>query len=360
MPSPSSGRADLGVGIVGCGDILGEHTSAWSQIPGCGMRGFFDTDRERSARAAAAVPGAVVFGTLDELIEKCDVVDICSPPEAHRDAVLQAIRAGRDVLIEKPVVVSVEDWEEIRTRAAQAGVKVCAVHQNKFGAHLQRARRWLDEGRVGEILGVHCEFLVNPASDPMLALNGHWVNDLPGGRWFEVLPHFLYLMHMFTGRLRVGDVVIHRSPDAPKAAPAVGVMAALTGERCVAALHLAANSQLDKRSLVISGSRGTIEIAITRCVSTYTSLVRLQESRPVGWIGFPFVEAASTLAQWIPDRVRYAKARLREPSMHTRLVEAFVRHVRGEAPSPTPEDEIDSVVRCCAAIGQGIEKRLTG
>jgi len=360
MPSPSSGRAGLGVGIVGCGDILGEHTGAWSRIPGCEMRGFFDTDRERSARAAATVPGAVVFGTLDELLERCDVVDICSPPEAHRDAALQAIRARRDVLIEKPVVVSVEDWEEIRARAAEAGVKVCAVHQNKFGPHVLRARRWLDEGRVGEILGVHCEFLVNPASDPMLTFSGHWINDLPGGRWFEVLPHLLYLMHMFTGRLRVGEVAIRRSPGAPQAAPAEGVMAALTGERCVAGLHLAANSHQNRKTLVITGSRGTIEIAITGCVSTYTSLARVRESRPVGWIGVPFVEAASTLSQWIPDRARYAKARLREPSMHTRLIEAFVRHVRGEAPSPTPDDEIDSVVRCCAALGRGIEKQLAG
>src|SRR5262245_61326665 len=112
--STSSRRAGrLGVGIVGCGDILPEHTHAWSRISECEIRGFFDINRERSVRAAGTVPGATAFGTLDELVERCDLVDICSPPEAHRDAALLAIRSRRDVLIEKPVVVSVEDWEEI-------------------------------------------------------------------------------------------------------------------------------------------------------------------------------------------------------------------------------------------------------
>ena len=350
----------LGVGIVGCGEVLPEHTHAWGRIPGCELRGFFDVDRERSARAAAAVPGATAFGSLEELIERCDLVDVISPPEAHREAALLAIRSRRDVVIEKPVVVSVEDWEEIERRAAEAGVKVCAVHQHKFSSHVLRAKRWMDEGRIGDLLGVHCEFLVDPASDPMLALKGSWVNALPGGRWFEVLPHLLYLIHMFTGRLSTSEVAVVRGPAAPSAAPAEGVMAILKGERCLAGLHLSARSQLNDKTLVLHGSKGTIEIAITRGVSTCTSLLKLREMRPIAWIGIPFVEAASTLAQWVPDRARFAATRFLEPTLHTRLLEAFVRYVRGEAESPTPAAEIDSVTRCCAALGKGIEKHLAG
>jgi predicted dehydrogenase len=350
----------LGVGIVGCGDILPEHTHAWSRIAGCDIRGFFDTDRNRSARAAAAAPGATAFDTLDELIARCDLVDLCSPPEVHRDAALQAIRSKRPLVIEKPVTVSVRDWEDIRRHAAEAGVKVGAVHQHKFSSHVLRAKRWLDEGRIGDVLAVACEFLVDPASDPMLALKGHWVNALPGGRWFEVLPHLVYLMHMFAGPLRARDVAVVRGPAAPGAAPASDVMAVLQGERCLASLHLSAGSHLNDKTLTIHGSEGTIEIAITRGVSTCTSLLKVRESRPLGWIGVPFAEAATTLAQWVPDRARFAASRFLEPTLHTRLLEAFVRHVKGEGPNPTPSDEIDSVVRCCADLGQGIEKQLAG
>jgi predicted dehydrogenase len=356
IASPRTGR--LGVGIVGCGEILPEHIHAWGSISECEIRGFFDIDRERSARAAGTVPGAAAFGTLDELLARCDLVDICSPPQAHRDTALRAIRSRRDVLIEKPVVVAVEDWEEIRRHAAEAGVKLCAVHQQKLSSHVLRAKRWLDEGCIGDLLGVHCEFMVNPVSDPMLAMSGHWVNALPGGRWFEVLPHLLYLIHMFAGRLSTGEVAVVRSAAAPSAAPAEGVMAILVGERCLAGLHLSASSHLNNKRLVLNGSKGTIEIAITRGVSTCTSLLTVRETRPVGWLGLPFVEAASTLAQWVPDRLRFASARFLEPTLHTRLVQAFVRHVRGEGPSPTPAEEIDSVVRCCATLGERIEKQL--
>ncbi|HET8946033.1 MAG TPA: Gfo/Idh/MocA family oxidoreductase [Candidatus Polarisedimenticolia bacterium] len=357
-PSGTGGSARLRVGLVGCGDILPEHTAAWSRIPGCEMKGFFDLDPQRSARAAAGVPGAAACGTLDELIAGCDLVDVCSPPEAHREAVLRAIDAGRHVLIEKPVVVAVADWEEIRARAAGAGVKIGAVHQLKHGTHVLRAKRWLDEGRIGDLLGVSCEFLVDPDSDPWLTLRDHWVNALPGARWFEVLPHLLYLVHQFTGRLTVDGVAVLRGPRAPSAAPADGVMATLLGASCLVEIHLAAGSRLDRRTIVLRGAKGTIEIAILRGVSTCTSLVRVRESRPAGWIGVPFVEAASTLAQWVPDRARFFASRFFEPSLHTKLIDGFVRHVREDAPSPTPADEIDSVVRACAALGERIEQRL--
>ena len=89
-------------------------------------------------------------------------------------------------------------------------------------------------------------------------------------------------------------------------------------------------------------------------MATLTSLRRTRRLRGAGLVGVPFLEAGSKLAQWAPDRVRHLSGR-RGPSNHARLAEAVVDCVRGRGPNPTPADEIDDVMRCCEAIGQGIE-----
>ena len=85
-----------------------------------------------------------------------------------------------------------------------------------------------------------------------------------------------------------------------------------------------------------------------------TSLRRARAIRGAGLVGVPFMEAGSKLAQWAPDRLRHLTAR-RGPTNHTRMAEAVLQHIRGAGPNPTPTDEIDDVMRCCEAIGQGIE-----
>lgn len=358
MSASSRGDAGVfGVGIVGCGHILPTHTKAWAGVPGCEIRGLYDIDADLAARRAAALPGAVAFGSLDELLARCDIVDVCSPPGSHREVALRSLDAGRDLLIEKPVTPTVAEWDDVRARAESTGRTVCAVHQHKLAPHVVRAKEWIDRGRIGEVLRVSCDFFVHPENDPMLAVEGHWSHRLAGGRWLEVLPHLLYLVHMFTGRLEVTDVTVSHADGAPPGAPADNVVATLRGERCLATLHLSARSRLDRRRLIITGTDGVIEICILRGVSWYTDLRHIRRVRGVGLVGLPFIEAASTLAQMVPDRVRHVAARV-GPSQHCLLMRAFVRHLRGQGPAPTPLDEIDSVVRCCEAIGEGIDDGL--
>ena len=347
----------LSIGIVGCGEILSAHTEALAKLPELDLRGLYDIDGALAARQAQAIPGAVAFSSLEALIDQCDVVDLCSPPQVHRDAAILSLEAGCDVLIEKPVVDSAAAWREVRAQVESSGRKLCAVYQHKYASHVQCAKRWVEEGAIGDIVGITCEFFVDPIFDPMLAAKGHWSHQLAGGRWFEVLPHLLYLIHMFAGPLEPGGVAVLHRDTAPPGAPAEDVVATLEGRRCLATLHLSARSRLNNRTLFVNGSKGTIEISILGGVATYTSLPQLRSQRGVGLMGLPFLEAAAKLTQWLPDRIRHVTAR-RAPSEHQHLIEAFTHYLKGAGPSPTPISEIDSVFGCCAAIGEAIDARL--
>ncbi len=352
-----SDQPSLRVGVVGCGHILHEHIRGWDAVPDAGIHGLFDLDAALATRRATEIPGAVVFDSLDALIDACDIVDVCAPPGAHRDIAVRAMEGGRAVLIEKPVTLTLAHWEEVHACATRTGARLGAIYQHKHGPHVVAARDWVSRGRVGEVVRVSCDFFVDPSLDPMLATEGHWAHRLAGGRWFEVLPHLLYLVHLFTGRIEVDHVAVSNSPDAPPGAPADDVVATLRGERCLATVHLSARSHLDRRRIVVTGSQGTVDIGIIRGVSTCTDLRRVREIRGVGLVGLPFIEAANTLAQMVPDRLRHLDFR-RGPTQHGRLMRAFADYVRGEGPSPTPLAEIDSVLRCCVGIGEAVDAAL--
>ncbi len=346
--------SSVSVGLVGCGHIMPAHASAWQRASGARLLGFYDRDAAKARAAAEAYPGSRAYDSLDALLDACELVDLCTPPQAHREGALAALARGRHVFAEKPAFDSTAAFREVRSVADAAGLRLCVSHQHTFDLHTQQALRWVREGRIGPVFDVSFDYLVDVASDEPLASTVPWIGALPGGRWYEVLPHLLYLMRLFTGSLTPGPVSCLRTTEAPAAVWADEVAALFEGDGCLATLRLSARSRMDDRTLTVRGRDGTIEISVLRGVATLTSLAGLRKVRGAGLVGVPFLEAGSKLAQWVPDRVRHLAGR-RGSDNHTRMAEAVIRCVRGEGPNPTPPEEIEDVMRCCDAVGQGIE-----
>lgn len=348
------GAGEVTVGLVGCGHIMPAHARGWQAARGARLLGFYDRDAARAQAAAAAFPGTRAFPSLEALLAECALVDLCTPPQAHREGALAAIAAGRHVFAEKPTFDSAAAWEAVRSAALAAGVRVCASHQHKLDLHTRQAQGWVRAGRIGRILDVDFTFLVDARSDDILESPVPWIGALPGGRWYEVAPHLLYLMRLFMGRLEPGPVTALRTGETPRAIWADEVCATYLGDGCLGRLRLSARSGQDERTLTIRGEHGTVEVCVLRGVATLTSLRAARRIRGAGLVGVPFLEAGEKLAQWAPDRARHLAGR-RGRSNHARLQEAVAAHVRGEVENPTPWDEIGEVQRACDALGQGIE-----
>ena len=101
------------VGIVGCGLISEAHIKAWKKTPGFAVRGVIDTNTEQARKRAGEYQIETVYDRLDQLIAECDVVDVCTPPQSHAAIALQAVAGGRHLVMEKPVVTDVADWEKL-------------------------------------------------------------------------------------------------------------------------------------------------------------------------------------------------------------------------------------------------------
>jgi predicted dehydrogenase len=345
----------LRVGIVGAGHISTSHINGWKKARGAGVRAITDIDPALAQSRARRHGIPTVAETLDHLLPMCDVVDICTPPHTHAQIILAAAAAGRHVLVEKPVVTDVEDWRRIRAAVEAAGVQLAVVHNIKFSRALQEARRWLDRGRIGKVIRLQRDFLTHPSHDRMLAVQGHWSHSLPGGRWFETLPHELYLIHWLVGALEL-DVVTALATGASLAGiPADEVALSFRGDGVVATVHYSAHCELNRRTLEIVGTRGRIEIDL---LSDSASLSLARDHRWRRAFSAARLDALQRVLGWPRDRAGYFLDRLRGLTPHARLISSFTESLTRGAPAPVPLDEIEYVVEMADAVGKAIEARI--
>lgn len=343
------------VGLVGCGHIAPSHLRGWGRTRGGKVAGVFDLDRPLATRLARRFGVDKVYGDLDELLAGSDVVDICTPPRSHAAILTSAIEAGRQVVIEKPVVVDVVEWDELGERIRAAGLELAVAHHIKFSRSFRKCKRWLDQGRIGRLLRIDWQFLTSRETDRMLTGDAHWSHELPGGRWFETLPHNLYGIHHLCGPMDLASVTARRTAEAPPGAEADEVVVTLEHAGTLASLHFSANCRLNQRKVTLTGSIGVITIDL---LSDLAWLTRPKDSKLRRSLGRSLIENGGAVASMIADRPMYLLDRLRRQSPHTRFIAAVDRNLRGVGPPPTPFEEIDYVTRYCERIGREIENQL--
>jgi predicted dehydrogenase len=343
------------VGVVGCGVISTAHLQGWRASENCAIAGVFDLNRELAERQARRFGVDRIFTNLDEVIDACDIVDICTPPQAHFEGAMAVIRAERDLFIEKPVVIRLDEWNELSDAMRGSKTRVSVMHHQKFTLSTQRARSWFDAGRIGRIVRFNRMFLTSPRKDRMFPESGHWSHALPGGRWFETLPHELYMAYHFVGPAELDAVSVVHTSSSPPGADADEVVITLRSAEAIVTFHYSANCDMDERTTTIYGAEGVIDID---GLSDVASLRRVARDKWVRPIGAPFVDAGSVLLRMPADRARYLRSRVAKQSPHVRAIVAFAEYLDGTAGCPTTLEEIDYVVRYSDAIGRAIDERL--
>lgn len=135
------------VGILGAGGMGNVHARQYRKMPNVEIY-FFDPLPEKS-EAYARQWSANPLNSMEEVIAKCDVIDVCLPTDMHLDAGLKAIAAGRAVFIEKPLARSVADCRELITAAQKANVTLMPGQVVRFFADFATGHRLIKNGAVG-------------------------------------------------------------------------------------------------------------------------------------------------------------------------------------------------------------------
>jgi predicted dehydrogenase len=155
------------VGIVGAG-IGARHVEGYLALPDkFEVAVIADRDRERAAGLAAKC-GADVHGEFDAALlarDDLDIIDICLPPFLHFDTVARALRAGRHVICEKPLVGSLAEADALEAIVRASGRTLMPVFQARFGNGLAKARHLMETGAAGRVYLATVETHWNRGSD---------------------------------------------------------------------------------------------------------------------------------------------------------------------------------------------------
>jgi predicted dehydrogenase len=189
----------LKVGIVGAGVITGhKHLPSWKLVKNAEVVALCD-QRESLAKELATKYGVQqTYVDMGKMLanEKLDIVDICTPPLSHHSLAIQAMEAGVNVLMEKPLATTVKEADEMISASKKAGVTLCTLHQNLFNPAVVKAKRLVENGSLGELINVTVQTF-EPNNGYICANKNHWSHSLPGGIFCEILPHPIYLIQAF-------------------------------------------------------------------------------------------------------------------------------------------------------------------
>ena len=148
-----STKETLGFAIVGCGMISEFQARAIKALPEARLVGFHDSVAGLAEKRAAEF-GAKAYRSLDELVAdpEVDAASICTPSGGHLEPAVLAARAGKHVMVEKPLEVTPERVDEIIAACKSAGVQLGAIFPRRFQDSSRVLKEAIDRGRFGKIV----------------------------------------------------------------------------------------------------------------------------------------------------------------------------------------------------------------
>ncbi len=142
----------VGIGIIGCGMISRFHCRAISEIKGAKVVACHDRSAAAAKKLGAEV-GINAYTGLDQLLARqdVDIVTICTPSGAHLEPAVAAARAGKHVIVEKPLEITLKRCDRIINACADSGVLLSTILPSRFHRCSQLLKKAIDDGRFGRL-----------------------------------------------------------------------------------------------------------------------------------------------------------------------------------------------------------------
>src|SRR5262249_30993355 len=155
MRSRIKGGAMIRFGLLGCGRIARRHSDllGGNRIEGATLAAVCDLVRTR-ADAIAAKFGIDAHSDINDFFARKDIdaVAVLTPSGMRPEHVIAGAKAGKHVVVEKPMALRLQDADDMIRACDEAGVKLFVVKQNRFNVPVLKAREALEAGRFGRLI----------------------------------------------------------------------------------------------------------------------------------------------------------------------------------------------------------------
>ena len=256
---------DIRIALVGCGRISRNHFDAIARVDGLALAAVCDADATR-ARAAGEANDVPWFTAYDAMLAEapCDAVTICTPSGLHPQHGIQAARAGKHVISEKPMAISLEGADALVGACDAAGVHLFVVKQNRLNAPVQLLKRAIDKGRFGRLYLANCTVRWTRPQDyyAQAPWRGTWEFD--GGAFMNQASHYVDLVQWLMGPVEsvvAKTATLARRIEAEDSGAAV--MRFRSGALGVMEVTMLTYPKNLEGSITLMGERGTAKIGGT-------------------------------------------------------------------------------------------------
>ncbi|MGW0785479.1 Gfo/Idh/MocA family protein [Streptomyces sp. NPDC002913] len=189
----------LRAGVIGCGNVAGNHAAAYRDLPGVDLVACGDVDPARAARFAGRYGAAA--SSPDEILGLgLDLVSVCTPHPTHESVVTRAAAHGVHVLCEKPIATELGSATRMVAACEAAGVTLGVAFQRRFWPAARRIRRAIDDGTLGTPVLGHASVLLHRDTSYYTAdaWRGTWATD-GGGVLMTQAIHNIDLLRWYMG-----------------------------------------------------------------------------------------------------------------------------------------------------------------
>jgi len=170
----------LGFGIIGCGTIANWHVAGVRACKDAVLVGAADAKPEFSEKFCAKY-GIKQFMSVEEMLAspEIDVVCICTPSGLHAPYAIQAAKAGKHIMLEKPMALTVESCDEVIKACDENNVKCGVISQSRFTKTIQTIKKAIEDGKLGKIVtaDVSMKYYRSPEYYAGSSWRGTWAMD---------------------------------------------------------------------------------------------------------------------------------------------------------------------------------------
>ena len=195
----------ISLALVGLGEVGQHHCRAIATAPATRFAWACDLDDGLLGASGAER----TTHDLDEVLAdpSVDAISVCLPHHLHAPVAVRALAAGKHVLLEKPMAMSVAEADQVIAAARTAGRSVGVSHNQALYLPHARARRLIDDGAVGRVLQIRARLAIG-------GKYGAWRADpaqAGGGLLFDAGVHRVYVMRLLGGEVSAVTAIVDRA-----------------------------------------------------------------------------------------------------------------------------------------------------
>jgi predicted dehydrogenase len=346
------------VALIGAGRIAAVHLGFAKGVPSARIVGICDPVPGRAEELAGQKQVSPFCTTdLDAMLRETEpsIVHVLTPQATHAELAIRAMEAGANVLVEKPMAMTVEDCDRMIAAARLHGRRICVDHNRLFDPVVLKARALVERGGIGELVSVEAHQGVNPVESAGAGGPGggaHWSVENAFAPLYNLGPHPFYLVSSLIGPSSA-EAVMGRATQ-PGSSTMSEIRVLLEGERAYGFVTFSMGAQPYLNHLTVFGTKATLRLNL----NTMTMVVERVRKLPkmVAKVTANLDPAAQLVRGTVETVIGVATRRLKLYPGIGQTIRRFYKSLDEGAPPPVDGEAGRENVRLLNVV----EERLGG